>query len=402
MPSKTQRPTTLQRRSTSGSNKLTLSGLNLQKLDTSSNLQLQVALNNATKDLPKGKGKKPSGLQSSVRFHSTFQFFRSNPKTRPFLLSQQPPSRTASDQHIRSSSKSHLREQTQTQRTTTGATRSTSSQLPHTAATTKSNKKSGFTLASPAVPAQEIEGEGDSDEWISSESLSVTPQNQSSDSESGDESDDVVHKLPANLNLTGAALAHPSTSPDDRDPPTPTIPQVKMQPPTPVNNVKEKPRHRLSITTVPNKVAATSAAHGDNEERSTASKADDQGSIQDDHHSRPGEDGLPSTPRPRAMVDRDTETSRHLPPTPLSNPPSGPNSTARESSTVDPRLVGGVQDRRNQPTLSIHSLPQPFPHITKDSPAPGTGNNPQGRDQITMTQVSEDLPLQTITNSAHF
>jgi len=79
MPSKLHRPAALQRRSTSGSNtKLTLGNLNLQKLDSSSNLQLQVALNNATKDVPRGKGKK-SGGRPSVRCVSTFQFFRSNP-----------------------------------------------------------------------------------------------------------------------------------------------------------------------------------------------------------------------------------------------------------------------------------------------------------------------------------
>ena len=68
MPSKHHRPAALKRRSTSESNtKLTLSGLNLQRLDTSANLQLQVALNNATKDLPKGKGKKSTG-QSDVSY----------------------------------------------------------------------------------------------------------------------------------------------------------------------------------------------------------------------------------------------------------------------------------------------------------------------------------------------
>lgn len=81
MPSKHHRPGALQRRSTSESNtKLTLNNLNLQKLDSSSNLQLQVALNNATKDLPKGKAKKPSG-RPNVCFNSTFQFFRSNPNS---------------------------------------------------------------------------------------------------------------------------------------------------------------------------------------------------------------------------------------------------------------------------------------------------------------------------------
>lgn len=372
MPSKHHRPAALQRRSTSGSNtKLTLSGLNPQKLDASPNLQLQAALNNATKDLPRGKGKKSSG-QSNVCCDSTFQFFRSNPKTRPFLLSQQPPSRTTSDQQFRSS---HLREQThtQTQRTATGATRPTS-QRPDPAATTKSDKKPGFTLASPVVVAQEIEGEGDSDEWISSESLSVTPQNQSSDSESGDGDDDVE---PTNPNLTGAA--HRESSPDDREPPTPTVPRVKMQPPTPVNNVDEHSRHRSSTTAVQNEVAGANAA-GDGVDRP---------------HARP-EDGLASTPRPRAIVDRDTETSRNLLPTPLPHPLAGPDSTAREPSTANTRLRGDV-DRPRRP---IHSAPPSHPHTARDSPAK-IDNNPQGRDQIAMTQVSEDLPLRMFTKSTH-
>lgn len=81
MPSKHHRPTALQRRSTSDSNtKLTLNNLNLQKLDSSSNLQLQVALNNATKDLPRGKAKK-SAARPNVCCNSTFQFFRSNPNS---------------------------------------------------------------------------------------------------------------------------------------------------------------------------------------------------------------------------------------------------------------------------------------------------------------------------------
>ena len=86
MPSKHHRPAALQRRSTSGSNtKLTLGNLNLQKLDSSSNLQLQVALNNSTKDLPRGKGKKTTG-RPNVGYNSTFQFFRSNPNSPcPFL-----------------------------------------------------------------------------------------------------------------------------------------------------------------------------------------------------------------------------------------------------------------------------------------------------------------------------
>lgn len=75
MPNKHPRPAALQRRSTSGSNtKLNLTNLNLQKLDTNSNLQLQVALNNATKDLPRGKGKKSSGrpnVRCDLAFNSS-------------------------------------------------------------------------------------------------------------------------------------------------------------------------------------------------------------------------------------------------------------------------------------------------------------------------------------------
>jgi len=83
MPTKHHRPAGLQRRSTSESNtKLTLNNLNLQKLESSSNLQLQLALNNATKDLPRGKGKK-SGGRPNVCYNSTFQFFRSNPNSPP-------------------------------------------------------------------------------------------------------------------------------------------------------------------------------------------------------------------------------------------------------------------------------------------------------------------------------
>lgn len=87
MPSKHHRPAAIQRRSTSGSNtKLTLGNLNLQKLDSGPNLQLQAALNNATKDLPRGKGKKPGG-RPNVCYNSTFQFFRSNPN---YLLHSRP------------------------------------------------------------------------------------------------------------------------------------------------------------------------------------------------------------------------------------------------------------------------------------------------------------------------
>ena len=325
-----------------------------------------------------------------------FQFFRSNPKTLPCLLSQQPPSRTASDHQIRSPSKLHP----QTQRPGTNSS---------TAA--KPNKKPGFSLASPAVVAQEIEGGDDSDEWVSSESLSVTPQNQSSDSDSGDEGDDVVRNLPASLNLT-------ATSPDDREPPTPTVPRVKTQPPPLVNNVivREQQRHWLPTTTVRNEAAGTSPT-GDGTDRhdketTAVSAADDQEGVekeedgddcsQSEHHARP-EEGLASTPRPRALVDRDTEPSRHLLPAPLSDPPSGPDSTAREPLAVNHRPGGGVQDRpQQQQTLSAHSLPKSHPHITKDSPGPRTDSNPQGRDQNTMTQVSEDLPpLRIITKSAH-
>lgn len=341
-----------------------LSGLNLQKLDTSTNLQLQVALNNATKDLPKGKGKKTSG--------------RSN----------QPPSRTESDQQIRSSSKLHL--QQLQQRTTTGPTHSTSSQRADTATATKLGKKSGFTLASPAVVSQNIEGEGDSDEWVSSESLSVTPQNQSSDSESGDEDDD-VHILPANLNLTGVAQF--STSPDDREPPTPTVPQVRMQPPTPVNNVKEKQRHRLSISPIPNEAVGSSAAADGigkhNGGRPIVSAMDDQESKRDhdhphsDHRVRP-EEGLASTPRPRVAIDRDTEPSRHSPPAPPSDPPTGPDLTARRPPSVNLSLRRDIQDQSQQRASSVRSA---RPHITSDeSSGSKADHNPQGQDHILMTQ----------------
>ena len=413
MPSKHHRPAALQRRSTSGSNtKLTLNNLNLQKIDSSSNLQLQVALNNATKDLPRGKGKK-SGGRPNVCYNSTFQFFRPNPNyppRPPFLLSQQPPSRTASDQQIRPPSKLHLQpQQPYAQRTTTGATRPASSQRADPATGTRSSKKSGFMLASPVVAAHEIEGEGDSDEWVSSESVSVTPQNQSSDSESGDEDDDDVGNLPGNLNLTGTA--HIATSPDDREPPTPTVPQVKMLPPTPVTNVKEEIRHRSSTPSVRKELRTDAVVDRHHRERTiTSGSVDDhagafavrhvhQESVGDpdyphsDHHACP-EDGLASTPRPRAMVDRDTaEPSRHLLPGSLSDPPHS-DSSARKPPVANPRLHRDVQDRPQQPTLSAHSVPQSHPPITSDSsPGPRADNNPQGRDQITMTQVSEDPPV---------
>ena len=325
-----------------------------------------------------------------------------SPLTRPCLLSQQPPSRTASDQQIKPSPKLHLQQQqSHAQRTTTAAPRPTSSQrtATATAATTRSNKKSGFTLTSPVVAAHEVEGEGDSDEWVSSESAPVTPQNQSSDSESGDdEDDDVVRNLPAHLNLAGAA--HIATSPDDDDdqePPTPTVPQVKMQPPTPVNNVKEQTRCRLS-TSVLNEVEH-------DRKRTIISSADDhadtvdQESVRDcDHHARP-EEGLASTPRPRVMVDRDTELSRHPPLGSLSDPPLS-DSSARKPPVVNPRLSGNVKDRPQRQTLSAHSVSQSHLHIASDSsPGPRADNNPQGRDQISMTQVSEDPPVRTITNT---
>ncbi|KAF9653948.1 hypothetical protein BDM02DRAFT_1115348 [Thelephora ganbajun] len=395
MPNKHHRPAALQKRSTSGSNtKLALANLNFQKLDSSSNLQLQVALNNATKDLPRGKGKKSGG--------------------RPNL----PPSRTASDQQIRSSSKLHLQQQQpHTQRTTTGASRPISSQRADTISAIRSDKKSGFTLTSPVVATQEIESEGDSDEWVSSESVSVTPQNQSSDSESGDD-DDVVHNLPTHLNLTG--MARIATSPGDREPPTPTVPQVKMQSPTPVNKVKEETR-RSSTVFIPDETMGTGAVVDDTDrhdrERTIMSTADghtdvlqvrhvDQQSVRDrdyphsDHHAHP-EEGLASTPRPRAMVDRDTEPSRYLPPDSLSDPPHS-DSTVRKPLVVNPRLAGDVRNLLQRSTLSAHSVPQSHPRITSDSsPGPKADNNPMGKDQVIMTQVSEDPPVPIITKSSH-
>lgn len=420
MPSKHHRPAALQRRSTSGSNtKLTLSNLNLQKLDSSSNLQLQVALNNAAKDLPRGKGKKSTG-RPNVGCNSTFQFFRSNPNspcplsTPPCLLSQQPPSRTESDQQIKPPSKLHLQHhQPHPHRPATGAPRPALSQKADTTTATKSNKKSGFTLTSPLVAAHDVDAEGDSDEWVSSESLSATPQNQSSDSESDDEDDDVVHNMPAHLTLTGTT--HIATSPDDREPPTPTVPQVRMQPPTPVNRVKEGETSCRLSPTVPNE-AGTSAdvdsMDRHDRERTIISSADDYpdavavrhlGHESDgdsdyphsNHHPRP-EEGLASTPRPRAILDRDTESSRHLPPDSHSRPPhSDPSS--RKPPVVNPGLSGGVKDRSQRRTLSTHSVPQPHPHLANDSsPGPKAGDNPQGRDHITMTQVSEDPPVRII------
>lgn len=326
--------------------------------------------------------------------------------TRPCLLSQQPPTRTASDQQIRSSSKLHLQQQQPpAQRTTIGAPRPTSSQRADTAAATKSNKKSGFTLTGPVAAAHEAEGEGDSDEWVSSESVSVTPQNQSSDSESGDEDDDVVRKLPANLNLTG--IAHIAASPDDREPPTPTVPQVKMQPPTPVNNVKACAPHEARTS-----VAVDGVDRHDREMIITSNTDDhahpvavrhvDQESVggrdypHSDHHAHP-EEGLASTPRPRATLDRDTEPPRHLPPdSPSDSPHSDPS--AQKPSVINSRIGGDTKDRPQQPTLSAHSVPQSHPRITGDSSSgPRTDNNPQGRDRFTMTQVSEDPHVLIIT-----
>ena len=210
------------------------------------------------------------------------------------------------------------------------------------------------------VVSHEIEGEGDdSDEWVSSESLAVTPQNQSSDSGSGDEDDDVVRNLPANLNLTGAA--HIATSSADREPPTPTVPQVQMQPPTPV---KERQHNRSSTVLGPNEVVSTADDHGN----------------QDHYAARPEEVVLASTPRSRAVVDRDTEPSRHLP------PPPGPDPTTHNPSAANLRAL---RDRPQQSTLSTHSNSESHPHIT----SPSSDSNPQGRDQIAMTQVSEGYPI---------
>jgi len=346
--------------------------------------------------------------------NSTFQFFRSNPNsppsfsTRPFLLSQQPPTRTASDQ-IRSSSKLHLQhQQPHAQRTTPGIPRLTSLQQLDTATATKSNKKSGFTLASPVIAAHEIEGEGDSDEWISSESMSVTPQNQSSDSESGD--DDVVHNLPANLHLTGAA--HIATSPDDREPPTPTIPQVKMQPPTPVTSAKEESNRRLPLASVPDELRTNAGLNDVDGRRAITSSADGrradavvashlgQENLEDpdyrhsEHRARP-EDGLASTPRPRAFVDRDTEPSRRLPPDFPSDPPH-PDSSARKPPILNAHSSGGIQDLPQQRTLSAQSDPQSRPHTTGDSSADSrTDNHQPVQDRMTITQVSKSSPPKT-------
>ena len=312
-------------------------------------------------------------------------------------VTQQPPTRTASDQ-IRSSSKLHLQQhQPHAHRTAAGAPRLAPLQPLDAATTTKSSKRSGFTLASPAVAAHEIEGEGDSDEWVSSESMSVTPQNQSSDSESDD--DDDVHNIPANLHLTGAADI--ASSPDDREPPTPTIPQVKMQPPTPVTSAKDKTQHRLSSPSVPSEPGTKAGVNDADRHRAITSTDDghpdavvarhvDQESADyphSDHRTRP-EEGLASTPRPRAIVDRDTVPPRHLPPDSSSNSPH-PDPSARKPPIVNRHLAGGVQDLPQQRTLSAQSVPQPHPHTTGDSSSGSrTDNNPRVQDRTTMTQVS--------------
>lgn len=297
------------------------------------------------------------------------------------------------------------------QRITTAPPRPASSQRADTSATaTRSNKKSGFTLTSPVVAAHEVDDEGDSDEWVSSESVSVTPQNQSSDSESGDEDDDVVQNLHPHLTLSDAT--HISTSPDDREPPTPTVSQVKMQLPTQVNNVKEdQRRHRLSTAPVHDE-AGTGAVVNSTDRHGrggivTSGKSDHDADAvavrpnhdyrHSDHHACP-EEGLASTPRPRAMFDRDTDPSRNPPPDHLPNP-SHSDSPVRKPPVVNPRLSEDVNDRPQRQTLSA---PQSHPRITTDSsPGPRADNNPQGRDQITMTQVSEDPPVRIIPEPSY-
>lgn len=95
---------------------------------------------------------------------------------------------------------------------------------------------------------------------------------------------------------------------------------------------------------------------------------------------------MASTPRPRVILDRDTEPPRHLPLVPPSDPLLGPDPTARKPSGPNSRLRGDVQDRRQQPTSSVHSVPQHHTRITSDEPPSLKVNNPQARDQITMTQ----------------
>jgi len=232
--------------------------------------------------------------------------------------------------------------------------------------------------------------------------MSATPQNQSSDSESGD--DDVVHNLPANLHLTGAA--HIATSPDDREPPTPTIPQVKMQPPTPVTSAKEESHRRVSTTSGPDELGTNAGLNDADRRRAITSPGDGghadavvashlgQESVEDpdyshsDHRTRP-EDGLASTPRPRAFVDRDTEPSRRLLPDFLSDPPRS-DSSARKPPIVSTRPSGGDQDLPQQRTLSAQPVPQSPPHTTGDSSTDSrTDNHQPVRDRMTMTQVSK-------------
>jgi len=234
--------------------------------------------------------------------------------------------------------------------------------------------------------------------------MSVTPQNQSSDSESGD--DDVVHNLPANLHLTGDA--HIATSPDDREPPTPTIPQVKMQPPTPVTSAKEDSHRRLPTASVPDELGANAGLNDASGHRITSSgggghadavvashlgreSVEDPSYPHSERRTRP-EDGLASTPRPRAFVDRDTEPSRRLPPDFPSDPPRS-DSSARKPPIVNTHPSGGVQDLPQQRTLSVQSVPQSTPHTTGDSPADSrTDNHQPVRDRMTMTQVSKYPP----------
>ena len=235
--------------------------------------------------------------------------------------------------------------------------------------------------------------------------MSVTPQNQSSDSESGD--DDVVHKLPANLHLTG--VTHIATSPDDREPPTPTIPQVKMQPPTPMTSGKEESHRRVSTATVPGELGTNAGLNDVDRRRAITSPGDGghtdavvashhgQESVEDpdyshsDHRTRP-EDGLASTPRPRAIVDRDTEHSRRLPSDLLSDPRHS-DSSARKPPTANTRPSGGTQDLPQQRTLSTKSVPQSPPHTAGDSSTDSkTDNHQPVRDRMTITQVGKSLP----------
>lgn len=185
-----------------------------------------------------------------------------------------------------------------------------------------------------------------------------------------------------------------------------------MQPPTPVNKVKEG---ETSCRPVPDEARASadvSSMDRHDRERTIMSSADDHADAvavrrlghesdgdsdypHSNHHA-PSEEGLASTPRPRAIVDRDTESSRHLPPDPHSGPPHS-DSSSRKPPAVNPGLGGGVKDRSQRRTLSTHSEPHFHPRITSDSsPGPRAGDNPQGRDHTTMTQVSEDPPVRII------